>query len=127
MITLKKIVIELDKFVNSYTASLLTFIIGWILMPYIFDPSSFNWSDFGFIIILIIYGSILDLVACLIGEVLYRCIKQCREFRIGIPVFIGLAVIYIRILFLLKNPYSSTLVTPIIMGSLAFYFVRRKI
>ncbi|MDC2863708.1 hypothetical protein [Bacillus sp. BP-3] len=125
--------ITLGKFSISYAISLLTFIIGWLLMPYVFDPVSFHQNDldlptiFGFIIILIIYGSILDLVACLIGEVLYRNIKQCREFRFGIPVFIGLAVIYILILFLLKNPYSSSLVTPIIMGSLAFYLVRRKI
>ncbi|CAG9614800.1 hypothetical protein BACCIP111899_04033 [Bacillus rhizoplanae] len=123
--------ITLKKFVISYAASLLTFIIIWFLIPYISDPSYSSQNDLpnivGFIIILIIYGSILDLVACLIGEVLYRNIKQCREFRFGIPVFIGLAVIYILILFLLKNPYSSSLVTPIIMGSLAFYLVRRKI
>ncbi len=105
----------------------------WALIPYISDPNysyqtDLNWPTIiGFTIILTIYGSILDLVVCLIGEVLYRKIKHCREFRFGIPVFIGLAVIYIRILFLLKNPYSSSLVTPIIIGSLAFYFVRRKI
>ncbi|PEK56730.1 hypothetical protein [Bacillus wiedmannii] len=133
MITLKKFVIESEKFVNSYAASLLTFNIIWFLIPYISDPSYSSQNDLGlpnivgFTIILIIYGSILNLVPCLIGEVLYRNIKQCREFRFGIPVFIGLAVIYILILFLLKNPYSSSLVTPIIMGSLAFYLVRRKI
>lgn len=123
----------MKKFLISSAASLLTFNIIWSLIPYISYPSysyqtDLNWPTIiGFTIILTIYGSILDLVACLIGEVLYRNIKQCREFRFGIPVFIGLAVIYIRILFLLKNPYSSSLVTPIIMGSLAFYFVRRKI
>lgn len=123
----------MKKFLISSAASLLTFNIIWPLIPYISDPSysyqtDLNWPTIiGFTIILTIYGSILDLVACLIGEVLYRNIKQCREFRFGIPVFIGLAVIYIRILFLLKNPYSSSLVIPIIMGSLAFYFVRRKI
>jgi hypothetical protein len=121
----------MKKFLISYAASLLTFIIIWFLIPYISDPSYSSQNDLpnivGFIIILIIYGSILDLVACLIGEVLYRNIKQCRKFRFGIPVFIGLAVIYILILFFLENPYSSSLVTPIIMGSLAFYLVRRKI
>ncbi|MFD0769853.1 hypothetical protein ACFQZ1_13660 [Bacillus sp. CGMCC 1.60114] len=125
--------ITLKKFVISYAASLLTFNIIWLLIPYISNHSYYSQNDLdlpiivGSTIILIIYGSILNLVACLIGEVLYRNIKQCREFRFGVPVFIGLAVIYILILFLLKNLYSSSLVTPIIMGSLAFYLVRRKI
>jgi len=43
-------------------------------MSYIFDPIYFYQNDlpnlFGFIIILIIFGSILDLVVCLIGELL---------------------------------------------------------
>lgn len=79
--------------------------------------------------ILIIFGSILNLVVCLIGEVLYRNIKQCKKLRFWIPVFIGIAVIYILILFLftITGAYSSSLITPIIMGSLAFYLVRRKI
>ncbi|MGE1217167.1 hypothetical protein [Bacillus toyonensis] len=122
----------MGKFLISYAASLLTFIIIWFLIPYISDPGYSHQSDLpnivGFIIILIIFGSILDLVVCLIGEVLYRSIKQCRKFRFGLPVFIGLAVVYIFILslFTITIAYSSSLVTPIIMGSLAFYLVRRN-
>ncbi|MGH0522094.1 hypothetical protein [Bacillus toyonensis] len=122
----------MGKFLISYAASLLTFIIIWFLIPYISDPGYSHQSDLpnivGFIIILIIFGSILDLVFCLIGEVLYRSIKQCRKFRFGLPVFIGLAVVYIFILslFTITSAYSSSLVTPIIMGSLAFYLVRRN-
>ncbi|HDR7433575.1 TPA: hypothetical protein QCX34_000977 [Bacillus anthracis] len=125
--------ITLGKFLISYAASLLTFIIIWFLIPYISDPSYSYENDLpnilGFVVILIIFGSILDLVACLIGEMLYRNIKQCRKFRFGIPVFIGLALIYIFILslFTITSAYSSSLVAPIIMGSLAFYLVRRKI
>ncbi|PEL61967.1 hypothetical protein [Bacillus toyonensis] len=127
----------MGKFLISYAASLLAFIIIWFLIPYISNPSYSYENDlpniFGFIIILIIiliiFGSILDLVACLIGEVLYRNIKQCRKFRFGIPVFIGLALIYICILslFTITSAYASSLVAPIIMGCLAFYLVRRKI
>ncbi|MDC2864174.1 hypothetical protein [Bacillus sp. BP-3] len=121
----------MKKFLISYTTSLLTFIIGWILILFIFDPSHFKWTDlFGFIIIVIIYGSIPALVACLIGEVLYRKIKRCREFQFGIPVFIGLAVIYT--FFTRSFSFYSFIdfvssVTPIIIGSLTFYLVRRKI
>ncbi|MEI4804549.1 hypothetical protein WAZ07_25975 [Bacillus sp. FJAT-51639] len=120
----------MKKFLISYATSLLTFIIGWILILSIFDPS--NWTDlFGFIIFLIIYGSIPALVACLIGEVLYRNIKRCGEFQFGIPVFIGLAIIYILIpsLFTGSFPFWGLVdfVTPVIMGSLAFYLIRRKI
>ncbi len=97
--------ITLRKFLISYAASLLTFTIIWFLILYISDPSYSNENGLpnivGFIVILIIFGSVLDLVACLIGEVLYRNIKQCRKFRFGIPVFIGLALIYIFILSLL--------------------------
>ncbi|EOP29426.1 MULTISPECIES: hypothetical protein [Bacillus] len=122
----------MGKFLISYAASLLTFIIMWFLIPYI-SNTGYSYQDdlpniVGFIIILIIFGSILDLVVCLIGEVLYRNIKQCRKFRFGLPVFIGLAVVYIFILslFTITSAYSSSLVTPIIMGSLAFYLVRRN-
>ncbi|MGG2017956.1 hypothetical protein [Bacillus sp. S10(2024)] len=125
----------MKKFLISYATSLLTFIIGWILILFIFDPSHFKWNDlFGFIIIVIIYGSIPALIACLIGEVLYRKIKRCREFQFGIPVFIGLAVIYTFMpsLFTRSLPFYSfvdfvSFITPVIMGSLAFYLVRRKI
>ncbi|MGQ0439367.1 hypothetical protein ACT4UT_18815, partial [Bacillus sp. B-TM1] len=46
-----------------------------------------------------------------------------------VPVFIGLSLIYIFILslFTITSAYASSLVAPIIMGSLAFYVVRRKI
>ena len=97
--------ITLREFLISYATSLLTFTIIWFLIPYISDPSYSNENGLpnivGFIVILIIFGSVLDLVACLIGEVLYRNIKQCRKFRVGIPVFIGLSLIYIFILSLL--------------------------
>ncbi|WP_259416451.1 hypothetical protein [Bacillus toyonensis] len=121
------------KFLISYAASLLTFIIIWFLIPYISDPSYSYENDLpnivGFIVILIIFGSVLDLIVCIIGEVLYSNIKQCRKFRFGIPVFIGLALIYICILslFTITSAYASSLVAPIIMGCLAFYLVRRKI
>ncbi|MED3033952.1 hypothetical protein P4313_02675 [Bacillus tropicus] len=125
--------ITLREFLISYAASLLTFTIIWFLIPYISDPSYSNENGLpnivGFIVILIIFGSVLDLIACLIGEVLYRNIKQCRKFRVGIPVFIGLALIYIFILslFTITSAYASSLVVPIIMGFLAFFVVRRKI
>lgn len=125
--------IQMKKFLISYAASLLTFIIIWFLITYISDPSHSYQNDLpnivGFIMILIIFGSILNLVVCLIGEVLYRNIKQCKKLRFWIPVFIGIAVIYIliRFLFTITGAYSSSLITPIIMGSLAFYLVRRKI
>ncbi|PEY27562.1 hypothetical protein CN354_28710 [Bacillus cereus] len=122
----------MKKFLISYATSLLTFIIEWLLFTYIFDPVYFYQNDlFGLITILIMYSSIPALVACLIGEVLYRYIKQCREFQFGIPVFIGLAVIYTLIpsLFTRSFPFSNffSLVISVIMGSLAFYLVRRKI
>ncbi|PEK55242.1 hypothetical protein COF80_09605 [Bacillus toyonensis] len=123
----------MGKFLISYAASLLAFIIIWFLITYISNTGYSYENDlpniFGFIIILIIFGSILDLVACLIGEVLYSNIKQCRKFRVGIPVFTGLALIYICILslFTITSAYASSLVVPIIIGSLAFYVVRRKI
>ncbi|PEK20121.1 hypothetical protein CN694_25300, partial [Bacillus wiedmannii] len=47
MITLKKFVIESEKFVNSYAASLLTFNIIWFLIPYISDPSYSSQNDLG--------------------------------------------------------------------------------
>ncbi|HDX9535849.1 TPA: hypothetical protein ROX87_005360 [Bacillus thuringiensis] len=123
----------MKKFLISYTTSLLTFIIGCPLILSIFTPG--HWTDlFEFIILLIIYGSIPALVACLIGEVLYRKIKQCREFYFGIPIFIGLAVIYTLIPSLFTRSFLFlnfvdfvSFVTPVIIGSLAFYLVRRKI
>ena len=120
------------KFVISYAASLFTFIFGWFLISYIFNPSFIHPNVlFGFIKTIVIYGSIPALIACLIGEVLYRKIKQCRELQFGIPVFIGLAVIYTLtpFLFLFTFSFSSFFyfVAPVIMGSLAFYLVRRKI
>ncbi|ENQ3077444.1 hypothetical protein ACEOWG_000606 [Bacillus cereus] len=120
----------MKKFLISYAISLLTFTIGWPLITFIFDPSLFNWTYlFDVIIILIIYSSIPALVACLIGEVLYRKIKRCREFQFGIPVFIGLAVIYTLIPSLPFFNFVDFIyfVKPIIIGSLAFYLVRRKI
>ncbi len=74
-------------------------------------------------------GSIPALVACLIGEVLYRKIKRCREFQFGIPVFLGQAVIYtlIPFLFLFNFSHFFDFIVPVIMGALSFYLVRRKI
>ncbi|MED1115896.1 hypothetical protein [Bacillus paramycoides] len=84
--------ITLKKFVISYAASLFTFIFGWFLIAYIFNPSFIHPTVvFGFIKTIVIYGSIPALIACLIGEVLNRKIKRCREFQFGIPVFIILA------------------------------------
>ncbi|EJP89161.1 hypothetical protein IC1_03027 [Bacillus cereus VD022] len=130
MITL----ITLIKFVVGYAASLFAFIFGWFLISYIFNPS-FIYPDVlhGFIKTIVTYGSIPALIACLLGEVLYRKIKRCREFQFGIPLFIGLAVIYTLIPFLFLFTFTFTFshffdfVAPVIMGSLAFYLVRRKI
>ncbi|MEH7665209.1 hypothetical protein V7419_00255 [Bacillus sp. JJ689] len=130
MITL----LTLIKFVVSYAASLFAFIFGWFLISYIFNPS-FIYPDVlhGFIKTIVTYGSIPALIACLLGEVLYRKIKRCREFQFGIPLFIGLAVIYTLIPFLFLFTFTFTFshffdfVAPVIMGSLAFYLVRRKI
>ncbi|WP_002146617.1 hypothetical protein [Bacillus cereus] len=124
--------ITLIKFVISYAASLFAFIFGWFLMSYIFNPSFIHPNVlFGFIKTIIIYGSIPALIACLIGEVLYRKIKRCRKLQFGIPVFIGLSVIYTLTLFLFTFNFSFShffyFVAPVIMGSLAFYLVRRKI
>ena len=98
--------ITLREFLISYATSLLTFTIIWFLIPYISDPSYSNENGLpnivGFIVILIIFGSVLDLVACLIGEVLYRNIKQCRKFRVGILYLLDyLLSIYLYSLFLL--------------------------
>ncbi|MGG3523889.1 hypothetical protein ABES33_29915 [Bacillus pseudomycoides] len=125
-------VITLIKFVISYTASLFAFIFGWFLISYIFNPSYIHPTVlFGFIKMIVIYGSIPALIACLIGEVLYRKIKRCRELQFGIPVFIGLSAIYTLTLFLFTFTFSFSsffyFVAPVIMGSLAFYLVRRKI
>ncbi|MGH0516048.1 hypothetical protein E0M25_21165 [Bacillus mycoides] len=124
--------ITLIKFVISYAASLFTFIFGWFLISYIFNPSFIHPNVlFGFIKTIVIYGSIPAFIACLIGEVLYRKIKRCRELQFGIPVFIGLAVIYTLTPFLFIFTFSFShffyFVAPVIMGSLAFYLVRRKI
>ncbi|HEB2432676.1 TPA: hypothetical protein RY883_002071 [Bacillus cereus] len=126
MITL----LTLIKFVVSYAASLFAFIFGWFLISYIFNPSFIHPDVLqGFIKTIVTYGSIPALIACLIGEVLYRKIKRCREFQFGIPLFIGLAVIYtlIPFLFLFTFSHFFDFVAPVIMGSLAFYLVRRKI
>ncbi|MFE6136066.1 hypothetical protein [Bacillus sp. NPDC057893] len=124
--------ITLIKFVISYAASLFAFIFGWFLMSYIFNPSFIHPNVlFGFIKTIVIYGSIPALIACLIGEILYRKIKRCRKLQFGIPVFIGLSVIYTLTLFLFTFNFSFShffyFVAPVIMGSLAFYLVRRKI
>ncbi|MFB5253544.1 hypothetical protein ACE38F_25035 [Bacillus mycoides] len=124
--------ITLIKFIISYAASLFAFIFGWFLISYIFNPSFIHPNIlFGFIKRIVIYGSIPALIACLIGEVLYRKIKRCREFQFGIPVFIGLAVIYTLTPFLFIFTFTFLhffyFVAPVIMGSLAFYLVRRKI
>ena len=121
--------ITLKKFVISYAASLFAFIFGWFLISYIFN-SIFIYPDVlvGFIKTIVTYGSIPALIACLIGEVLYRKIKRCRELQFGIPVFIGLAVIYTLTPFLFMFTFSfSHFFYFVIMGSLAFYLVRRKI
>ncbi|MGH0932761.1 hypothetical protein [Bacillus mycoides] len=121
--------VTLIKFVISYAASLFAFIFGWFLISYIFNPSFIHPNVlFGFIKTIVIYGSIPALIACLIGEVLYRKIKRCREFQFGIPVFIGLAVIYTLTPFLFTFSFSHFFyfVAPVIMGSLAFYLVRRN-
>ncbi|MCC2496244.1 hypothetical protein LKM14_23050 [Bacillus cereus] len=126
MITL----LTLIKFVVSYAASLFAFIFGWFLISYIFNPSFIHPDVLqGFIKTIVTYGSIPALIACLLGEVLYRKIKRCREFQFGIPLFIGLAVIYTLITFLFTFTFSHffDFVAPVIMGSLAFYLVRRKI
>lgn len=128
MITL----LTLIKFVVSCAASLFAFIFGWFLISYIFNPSFIHLDVLqGFIKTIVIYGSIPALIACLLGEVLYRKIKRCREFQFGIPLFIGLAVIYTIIPFLFLFNFSFSyffdFVAPVIMGSLAFYLVRRKI
>ena len=128
MITL----LTLIKFVVSYVASLFAFIFGWFLISYIFNPSFIHPDVLhGFIKTIVTYGSIPALIACLIGEVLYRKIKRCREFQFGVPVFIGQAALYTIIPFLVLFPFNFShffdFVAPVIMGSLAFYFVRRKI
>ncbi|MBP3969637.1 hypothetical protein KAF80_11300 [Bacillus sp. WL1] len=124
--------ITLIKFAISYAASLFSFIFGWFLISYISHPSFIHPNVvLGFIKTIVTYGSIPALVACLIGEVLYRKIKRCREFQFGIPVFIGQAVIYTLIPFLFLFPFNFShffyFVAPVIMGALSFYFVRRKI
>ncbi|MFU2028575.1 hypothetical protein [Bacillus wiedmannii] len=124
--------ITLIKFVISYAANLFAFIFGWFLISYISHPSFIHPNVvLGFVKTIVAYGSIPALVACLIGEVLYRKIKQCREFQFGIPVFIGQAVIYTLIPFLFLFPFNFShffyFVAPVIMGALSFYFVRRKI
>ncbi|HDR7354986.1 hypothetical protein [Bacillus wiedmannii] len=124
--------ITLIKFVISYAASLFAFIFGWFLISYIFHPSFIHPNVvLGFIKTIVTYGSIPVLIACLIGDVLYRKIKRCREFQFGIPVFIGLAVIYTLIPFLLLFPFNFPhffdFVAPVIMGALSFYLIRRKI
>ncbi|MEN1938997.1 hypothetical protein AAIE21_26590 [Paenibacillus sp. 102] len=123
--------ITLIRFVISYAASLFAFIFGWFLISYIFNSSFIHPNVlFGFIKTIVTYGGIPALIACLIGEVLYRKIKRCRELQFGIPVFIGLAVIYTLtpFLFIFTFSFSSFFyfVAPVIMGSLAFYLVRRK-
>ncbi|EJR02560.1 hypothetical protein II5_04063 [Bacillus cereus MSX-A1] len=130
MITL----LTLIKFVVSYAASLFAFIFGWFLISYIFNPSFIHPDVLhGFIKTIVTYGSIPALIACLLGEVLYRKIKRCREFQFGIPLFIGLAFIYTLIPFLFLFTFTFTFshffdfAAPVIMGSLAFYLVRRKI
>ncbi|MEE3946809.1 hypothetical protein [Bacillus wiedmannii] len=124
--------ITLIKFVISYAASLFAFIFGWFLISYIFHPSFIHPNVvLGFIKTIVTYGSIPVLIACLIGDVLYRKIKRCREFQFGIPVFIGLAVIYTLIPFLLLFSFTFShffdFVAPVIMGALSFYLIRRKI
>ena len=103
MITL----LTLIKFVVSYAASLFAFIFGWFLISYIFNPSFIHPDVLqGFIklsSLMVVYQA---LIACLIGEVLYRKIKRCREFQFGIPLFIGLAVIYTLIPFLFLFTFS---------------------
>ena len=96
MITL----LTLIKFVVSYAASLFAFIFGWFLISYIFNPSFIHGRFTGIHKTIVTYGSIPALIACLLGEVLYRKIKRCREFQFGIPLFIGLALIYTLILYL---------------------------
>ncbi|MDP7981357.1 hypothetical protein [Bacillus multifaciens] len=121
----------MKKFLISYAASLFAFVFGWFLISYIFNPI-FIHPDvlFGFIKTIVTYGSIPALIACLIGEVLYRKIKRCRKLQFGIPVFIGLAVIYTLTPFLFMFTFSFShffyFVAPVIMGSLAFYLVRRN-
>ncbi|WP_033659162.1 hypothetical protein [Bacillus wiedmannii] len=124
--------VTLIKFVISYAASLFAFIFGWFLISYIFHPSFIHPNVvLGFIKTIVTYGSIPVLIACLIGDVLYRKIKRCREFQFGIPIFIGLAVIYTLIPFLLLFPFNFLhffdFVAPVIMGALSFYLIRRKI
>lgn len=124
--------VTLIKFVISYAASLFAFIFGWFLISYIFHPSFIHPNVvLGFIKTIVTYGSIPVLIACLIGDVLCRKIKRCREFQFGIPVFIGLAVIYTLIPFLLLFPFNFShffdFVAPVIMGALSFYLIRRKI
>ncbi|PEX90572.1 hypothetical protein [Bacillus cereus] len=121
----------MKKFLISYAASLFAFIFGWFLISYIFNPSFIHPNVLsGFIKTIVTYGSIPALIACLIGEVLYRKIKRCRKLQFGIPVFIGLAVIYTLTPFLFMFTFSFShffyFVAPVIMGSLAFYLVRRN-
>ncbi|MGY3270018.1 hypothetical protein ACVWY7_002959 [Bacillus sp. TE9106W] len=120
------------KFAISYAASLFAFIFGWFLISYISHPSFIHPNVvLGFIKMIVTSGSIPALVACLIGEVLYRKIKRCREFQFGIPVFLGQAVIYTLIpflfLFLFNFSHFFDFIVPVIMGALSFYLVRRKI
>ncbi|MGC7949790.1 hypothetical protein [Bacillus sp. II_CA] len=124
--------VTLIKFVISYAVTLFTFIFGWFLISYIFYPSFIHPNIvLGFIKTIFTYGSIPALIACLIGEVLYRKIKRCREFQFGIPIFIGLAALYTLIPFLFLFPFNFShffdFVAPVIMGALSFYLVRRKI
>ena len=124
--------ITLIKFVISYLCKSVCFYFGWFLISYISHPSFIHPNVvLGFIKTIFTYGSIPALIACLIGEVLYRKIKRCREFQFGVPVFIGQATLYTIIPFLVLFPFNFShffdFVAPVIMGSLAFYFVRRKI
>ena len=83
-------------------------LLFWMVLNFIYFNPSFIHPDVlqGFIKTIVTYGSIPALIACLIGEVLYRKIKRCREFQFGIPLFIGLAVIYTLIPFLFLFNFS---------------------
>ena len=74
-----------DKICNLLRCKSVCFSF-WMVLDFIYFHPSFIHPNvvLGFIKTIITYGSIPALVACLIGEVLYRKIKRCREFQFGI-------------------------------------------
>lgn len=129
-------IITLKKFVVSYLACLMFFSISINILAYQEPNYEETWGPIWVSIIMyVILGSIPVFIGCLLGEFFYRKIKKSYKLKFGIPLFILLGVFYgylIRIIIFGKHIISVSFtiqdfveISPIILASLLFYFIRR--